>query len=460
MRRLLLALVVLVAGATAVAAYLTTARDQEYSRLIAEGDAALASDQTFLAIEAFSGAIALKNDSMLAYLKRGETYLSLGDLDSALRDLREAVERDPTATRPLEELGDVQYALERYTQAKRQYERYVELDDRSARMLYKLGLARYREGDPIGAIPPLRQAVDLEDGFAEAHYLLGLCLRQQTPEESRQALERAVELAPTLVHARDELAALDRAESRLESEIAQLQALADLDPESPERQIALALAYARSGRTDLGVLALGRTAEQHPDDPQVYVALGGIWLDAAERGDRVALGKALEALQGSVSGGAAASSEALTLLGRALLLADDAELAERVLERATGRFPVDPAAFVYLSESAERLGHYPTGRDTLIDYDALVGDTDEVSNRIARAIRIADLSLAADEPLVAVHWLQRADEVSPNDVVVLARLADAEYRAGDVDGARATLSRALDAHPDDPILLELQSRLS
>ena len=40
-------------------------------------------DQTYGAIEAFSGALALKRDSMLAYLKRGDTYRRRGELTAA-----------------------------------------------------------------------------------------------------------------------------------------------------------------------------------------------------------------------------------------------------------------------------------------------------------------------------------------------------------------------------------------
>ena len=69
-------------------------RDRDYRVLIAQGDDALSRGQTFVAIEAYSGAIALKHDSMLAYLKRGEAHLRRGDtpdtLAAALRDLRTA----------------------------------------------------------------------------------------------------------------------------------------------------------------------------------------------------------------------------------------------------------------------------------------------------------------------------------------------------------------------------------
>ena len=72
MRRTVVATVlVLLAGVAAGVAYKAASSDREYQRLIAAGESALATSQTSLAVEAFSGAIALRPDSMLAYLKRG-----------------------------------------------------------------------------------------------------------------------------------------------------------------------------------------------------------------------------------------------------------------------------------------------------------------------------------------------------------------------------------------------------
>ena len=47
---------------------------------------------------------------MLGYLKRGQTYRRRGEFVAAIRDLRRASEIDPSATRPLEELGDAYLA--------------------------------------------------------------------------------------------------------------------------------------------------------------------------------------------------------------------------------------------------------------------------------------------------------------------------------------------------------------
>src|ERR1041385_1869739 len=106
---------ILVAGA--VFAFIAVRQEREFLRLIAVGDAALARDQTYEAIEAFSGALALKRASMLASLKRGASCRGRGELSAALRDLRQASSLDATATRPLELPGGVNVPVRRHERA-------------------------------------------------------------------------------------------------------------------------------------------------------------------------------------------------------------------------------------------------------------------------------------------------------------------------------------------------------
>ena len=352
----------LVAGG--VLAWTTIRQDREFQRLIAAGDAALAEDQTFTAIEAFSGALALKSDSMLAYLKRGDTYRRRGELAAALRDLRAASSLEPTAPRPLELLGDVNVGMGRYERAIDDYRRFIALDDRSPRVLYKLAYTYYRNAQPEKAVEPLREALAMDGRVSEAHYLLGLCLRASGRQQDAVAsLRRALELHPALVAAREELALLYAALNRDRDSIEQLEALAALEPGRPERLVRVGLAYARQGRIEAAIIALGRAAERYPDDPIVYTALGRLWLESARSSDRIAIGKALEALEPAASR-PTATSETLALYGRALFLSGNTEAAVKTLQQATSRSPVEPIAYLYLSEAARRV------RDPDIAFDA------------------------------------------------------------------------------------------
>ena len=459
MKRGLVIVAVLVATAVGAAlAYQAAARDRDYRVLLARGDAALRDEQTFGALEAYSGAIALRPDSMLAHLRRGETYQRRGDLERAGLDFRTAAAIDPSAIRPLDELGDVFYQRQRFRNAADTYADCLRVDDRSPNVTYKLALARYRDGDLDAALAAVRQAVRLNDRLPEAQYLLGLCLREQGQLGAAQkAFEHAVALSPGLIPAREELADLYGAVGRRAEELEQLQVLAALDRDHVQRQVAVGLAHARAGHDDLAVLTLGSALERTPDQPLIYGALGEVWLDIARRDPRRpdALSKALEALA-RVASAPGAPSDVLTLYGRALWQAGQTESAERTLRQATERYPIEPTALLFYATAAERQNHLESARQALIAYGALVADDPEY---VLRASRIATLSLRLNDVATAIEWLQKTAAASPNDVRLLASLADAQVRYGDYAAAKATVAKGLDKDPKNAALLALTRRL-
>ena len=457
MKRSLFALVVLALAALGGGLAYQAAAQRNYGSLLSRGDAALRDDQTFGAIEAYSGAIALRPDSMLAYLRRGQTYVrraDRGDLEAAARDFRTAAALDPAATRPLEALGDVLYQLQQYTRAAAAYERCVRLDDRTARVNYKLALARYADRDVDAAIGPLKEAVRLDDRMADAHYLLGVCLRdERRVPEAMRSLEKALALAPGMIPAREELADLYGSLDRHGEELEQLQMIAGLDRDHVTRQVAIGLAHARAGHWDLAVLTLGGALERNPNESEIYRALGKVWLDRP-RDDGAFLSKARAALERVVSS-PAATSESLTLYGRALLQEGDVDAAERALQRATARFPIEPSALLLYATTAERQNHLDAARQALIQYDSL---TPSDADRAQRASRVASLSLRLNQPQVAVTWLTKAAGAAPADARLLAALADAQFRSGDRDAAQATVARGLEKDPRNAALLSLARR--
>ena len=447
-------------GLTAVWAGLTYQRakglDRDYRELLRSGDTALREDQTFAAIEAYSNALYFRPDSMLAHLRRGETYQRRGDLEAAAHDFQRAADLDPSATRPLEALGDIRYKQERFTRAAETYERLLGLDDRSSGVARKLAVARYRDGNLDGAMAALEQAAKLGDRLPDDYYLLGICLREQgRPREAAAAFEKAVGLSPGLIAPREELADLYGSLDRRIDQIEQLQLLAGLDRAHSERQVALGLAQARAGRVEVAVETLRNALERAPDRTQIYGAIGQIWLDNAQaRNDPGALRKAIEALERAAPA-AGATSDIMVLYGRALALDGQLENAERALRQATERFPVEPSAFAEYATIAERRGHAAEARASLIQYGALISDERELA---MRARRIGVLSLKLNEPTDAVVWLRRAEAATPGDTTVLTPLAEALLRSGDHAAARTTALRGLEQEPTSVALRSVELR--
>jgi len=379
MNRLVVLITTVAAVVTATTVvWMEVRKEREFRRLISVGDAALDANRTSDAIEAFSGALAFKPDSMLAHLQRAETYRRRGDRDlaAALRDARAANTLDPTAPQPIELLGDIHTAMARYDQAVDYYNRYLQLDDRSTRALYKLSLAYVRHGRAREAIDPLRRALSLDGRLAEAQYLLGFALRTtgQT-DEALRALKSAVALNGAFVAAREELADLYLARGRSRDAAAgieQLEAIAALEPSAAGRLVDVALALARSGQRDAALVTLRRAADRHPDSPVILAALGRVWLETARaEEDWLALEKATAILQ-RLARRPDATSEVLALLGEAMLLTGNVADAERTLQQAVTRQPVAAVAYRHLAEAARRRGHAAIARDARARYQRLV----------------------------------------------------------------------------------------
>ena len=111
---------------------------------------------------------------LFVHLRRADAYRRRGELEAATRDLRQASQLDPSAVRPLDDLGDVLLARGRFRRAADVYEARLRIDDRSSDALYKLGLARYNAGDARAALVALTRGRAAGAETAQADYLEAL----------------------------------------------------------------------------------------------------------------------------------------------------------------------------------------------------------------------------------------------------------------------------------------------
>lgn len=460
MRRTIVAVVIVaIAGVAGALAFGALANEREFDRQIADGDSAVIAERPFQAIEAYSGAIALKPDSMLAHYKRGAVYQSQNELEAALRDFRSAADLDPTSLRAIESLGDTNLTLGRSDRAVERYEAFVALDEKNARVLFKLGLARYRAGRIKDVMGPIQQALAIEPAMGDAYYVLGLAQRDLDQlAAARTSLEEASRRSPaSQTSAREALADVYLQDGDHGRAINQLEALAALEPGKADRAVAVGLAQARAGRDDAAVLTLSRAVDRFPDAPQVYAALGHVWLASAQRrGDRVALNKAVEALE-QASRRSDATSDTFAELGRAYLLSGDRLAAERALRQAVAKLPVPPDAYLQLADVTSRDGRVQDARDALLKYATLVGDERPLATV---ATQIADYSVRLGDNALAVRWFDRAiDEAGPSAALQF-KLAEAAWRAGDVARAHQVIDEGLASEPENRSLQQLKRRVT
>ena len=443
-------------AAAAVAVIERLSEDRQYRRLLIEGERALGARETYAAIEAFSGALALRPTSMVAYYRRGEAYGTQGQVDNAVRDLRAAHALAPDAPQPLESLGRLFDRRGEPDEAARWYKQAAELlKDANPSLLYALALAQYRAGHPAAARESLRRAIGADGALTRAYYLLGLVHRDLgEPDKAVASLQQALKLAPTLVPAREELADVLEQLGRSAEAVPLLATLAADDPQA-SRFVALAMAELEAHRFGPALDALARAEMLAPGDPRVSLARGRAHLARAEQEPTpAAVARALASLD-PARADPQDRGERLALFARAVFLSGDARRAERLLREATAQPPVHPDAYAYLAEVAEHLNDPRLALESLERLDALAGDTAPPRVRSARARRMGRLALLSGASPTAVRHLDAAVAAGHTDAITLGLLARARWETADHAGARRALARALAQAPDDLDLLRL-----
>ena len=335
----------------------------------------MARGQTLEAIEAFSGALTLKPDSMIARLMRGETYRQRGEFSSAVRDLTEAAALDPTAPRPLELLGDAHAAMGQHQAAAIHYDRSLRLDDRAPRVVYKLGLAHYRSGDILagdrrpsssgeprrspgaGALParflPPRSAAS-QSGRARA--APGRGARSQLggrTRRARHALHRFRTAAAGHRATRGALGARaerDRSDSSASG--------------WPTRRLGRTMPPSSRSITQQSVIPT------HPSSTPRLAASGSI--SPRTNATRRPCARRLKSSRHSPSSRTRRAKRSRCMAGP-FFCPGNLAAAEYELRRATEQFPIEPVAFTYLATAATRLGHLDAAQDAEAKLRALVG---------------------------------------------------------------------------------------
>jgi tetratricopeptide (TPR) repeat protein len=253
---LLLFLLLLIAGGAW--AWQRHQRQLALTQALAEGRAALGRHDSQAASRAFRRA--LQSDSRIpeAHTQLGRLALGQGDTEAAVVHFSAVVARKPGDADALCDLGIAHLEGGDWPEAIAAFQQATRIEPQSATALRGLGDAYRRSRRWAEAIATLEKAHRLHPEDARGIYMLGLALaqRDQTPDDSRRALE--------LLHQARRMGA----------------------PE-PQVQYAMGLAYLARGRFQEAIGALESSLHGQPGDDQTLFHLG----EAYRRAGRVELAR-------------------------------------------------------------------------------------------------------------------------------------------------------------------------
>ena len=349
-------------------------------------------------------------------------------------------------------LADLYNEVERFDEAAVHYRLVLDIDPDSPTVLYKLALVHFRAGREAEAIAALNRAAALREGFWEAYYLRGAVFRSLGDiDEANADFHKALELRPEAELARSALIDLYIESGDPQRAMEPVQAEINANPGAAEPYLHLATVHQLAGRRTEAMASVGLALEQDPNLPAAYLQLGELWLaEAMLSGDRVALDKAVTALESVVKMDPADGRAALAL-GRAYLAMDDESRGFAELQRASQATPIPAEAHRLLGDLYRTRNNHAEAVTAYHVFLRLRGDSPAVLERLG------DTYVDLDNPEMAAEIYLKLASVEPRRVAPLVKAARALIDAGDPGSAARVCRRGLAANPENRALLRLLS---
>ncbi len=351
-----------------------------------------------------------------AYMVVGDFYMLLNDGDSAVREYREGIAKDPKRKATYEK--HIIEALMRQGKRNEAAEINAQIlkenpEDNDARGL-EASLLLDR-GDANRALQELQSVVTRAPDNAVARYNLGrahAALGQF--EQARQMFQKAIELRPDYVVARLALAQMEVSRNEYDAALKGAQAVLAIDRGNINARLIESAALMGQKKYGDSRVLLGEMLKANPSSPDVLFQLGVVNL--AENKYKEAEDSFRKAYELNP-----ANPRGLMGMVETQMAQNKTEEAMKLLGTESAKNPNRLDLQVQLGNTAVRAGKY----DLAVQYFQKVLDAADKNSR-ARGdlyLRIGETYRRKGDLGNAIVALQKAREVEPNNVMVLSTLA-------------------------------------
>jgi len=413
-----------------------------------------------------------ENDaSVLAMI--GQAAVQTGDMAAGSRYFQKAVQLSPKNAVLRANLGLVRLALGEPGQGVEDLEQAVEIDPGTDRNEYILILGYIRAKRFDDAIKAAKRLQEKEPDNATWYTLAGLAyFSKKNNKAARKAFAKAFEIAPGRIDAGNNLAMLAESAGDLDAARGYLEKVLKKHPTDLRTSLRLARIEAKAGLADESISRLVQTVEDQPNSMFARLFLGRAYLRTGKAEKAAAVAE--EGLRSNPS-----DPGLLEIAGRAYLATDRADDAAAVFRRLTETAPNAAEAQFLLGKayiSAGNLnaavaafkaavaidGRHVRARIMLARSYLDEGRSDEaiplldaLAKDLPNNLAVTDLrgraALLAGRFTEAISFFRKEHEAKPTSESA-ARLALAQWRAGDRPGAIATLEARRKDNADDLVI--------
>lgn len=252
---------------------------QEAPQILEEGRAAFYAGELARARPLLEGYLRIIPGDQGARILLARTLSGLGEGESALRLLRQALEMEPENVDALYYLGALNAAL-----SQAEFERLNRMAPGSARVHQLMGESFFARRNFAEAERAFRAAIAADPSLLEVAVSLGDLKRTQGSfEEAVDFYHRVISRNPSDYGAHYGLGVSFRYLQRPEDAVRHLRKAVELAPESAPAQLALGTTLVQQGRFSEALEPLLSAAELEPGMDQAHFQLGRVYQSLGER---------------------------------------------------------------------------------------------------------------------------------------------------------------------------------
>jgi tetratricopeptide (TPR) repeat protein len=381
-----------------------------------------------------------------AYLAVGDFYLLLGDGDSAMKEYREGIDKDPKQK--------VNYQKRVVEVLMRQGKR-SEAADANALILKDnpndndaKGVAAtllLDKGQVNEALGELQQVVTRSPNNAVAHFNLGNAYRlKQQREQARQEYMKAIEIRPDYLDARLALADLQVTYGEYDAGIKTVDEILALDRSNPRAALVKSAAYTGQGKYADARAILDPLSKALPNSPDVQLQIGQLNLrERKYKEAEAAYRRCYELYPAAMAG--------LRGVVETLMAQNKPDEALQVLQSEAARSPNRVDIRFESGMVAGRTGKFDVA---LAEFQKVLDGMDKAARgRAPVYLRVGEIYRRKGDDAAAIAAFQKGREVSPEDTELLVALGLTLDHAGRWNEARQLYEATLKATPNSPVAL-------
>jgi tetratricopeptide (TPR) repeat protein len=376
----------------------------------------------------------------------GDFYVRIGDADSALREYREGIVKDPkrkasyqhSIIEVLQRQGKLAEAAEVNNEILKENPKDVDAKSLAATFLLD-------QGDINKATTELQAVVTSSPDNAVAHYQLGRALiASGRREDARQHYEKAIQLRRDMVGPRLGLASLQVTHGEFQAALDSVQEILKLDPNNVGARLIESDALLGQKKYGDSDTLLAGMLKSNPSSPDIYYQAGV---------SALAQGKVKDAQTSFMRSYELNPNNSRGLLGvvEAYIRDGKPDAAMQLLQSESKKAPNRLDLPLLMGTTAVREGKYS---EALGYFDRVLNGLDKKSKgRGDIYLEIADAYRRAGDRNNAIINLQKAREILPENEIVLSSLGLVLDQAGHKTEARQAYEACLKVNPNNAVVL-------